>query len=126
MRSGGAPPSTRFLSLRVWPGRSAPPPPQRSGASGEGASPPPARTCLPPRRPPPRGPGGPPVGPRPSRRGDAATQQPLPAGTPAPFVARLPAGIGSVEQWADNTDVLADAARRRTLRAVYQAWAVGV
>ena len=63
---------------------------------------------------------------RPYRTVDDAIQQALLADITDPYVARLPAGIGSVEQWADNTDVLADATRRRTLRAVYQAWAAGV
>lgn len=63
---------------------------------------------------------------RPYRTVDDAIQQALLAGITDPYVARLPPGIGSVEQWADNTDVLADATRRRALRAVYQAWARGV
>jgi len=63
---------------------------------------------------------------RPYRTVDDAIQQALHADITDPYVARLPAGVGSVEQWADNTDVLADATRRRTLRAAYQAWAGGV
>ncbi len=62
---------------------------------------------------------------RPYRTVDDAIQQALLADITDPYVARLPAGIGSVEQWADNTDVLADATHRRALRAAYQRWADG-
>jgi len=62
---------------------------------------------------------------RPYRTVDDAIQQALLAGITDPYVARLPAGIGSVEQWSDNTDVLADPTRRRALRAAYEAWADG-
>jgi hypothetical protein len=62
---------------------------------------------------------------RPYRTVDDAIQETLLADVTDPFVVRLPAGIGSVEQWADNTDVLADATHRRALRAAYQAWADG-
>lgn len=34
----------------------------------------------------------------------------------------MPAGVGSIEQWIDNTDILAHPARRREFAAVYQAW----
>lgn len=36
-----------------------------------------------------------------------------------PLVRVLPAGVGSIEQWVDNIDVLKDPARRR---AVAEAW----
>ena len=47
------------------------------------------------------------------------------AGITDPGVARLPAGIGSVEQWADSVDVLAGPARRPALQAAYRAWIGG-
>ena len=37
-------------------------------------------------------------------------------------VARLPPGIGSVEQWADSVDVLSSSGRRSALRTAYLAW----
>ena len=37
-------------------------------------------------------------------------------------VARLPPGIGSIEQWADSVDVLASPGRRSALQAAYLAW----
>lgn len=40
-----------------------------------------------------------------------------------PQVARLPAGIGSIEQWASNVDLLAHPERRRALRTICQTWA---
>ena len=48
-----------------------------------------------------------------------------PPGITDPDVARLPAGIGSVEQWADSVDVLAGPARRPALQAAYRAWIGG-
>jgi len=51
---------------------------------------------------------------RPFRTVDPAYLAGLPAGLP------LPVGIGSVEQWCDNVDVLAG--RRPALRAAYEAW----
>jgi hypothetical protein len=43
--------------------------------------------------------------------------------SPIPQVARLPAGIGSIEQWASNVDLLAHPERRRALRTICQTWA---
>jgi hypothetical protein len=60
---------------------------------------------------------------RPYRTVDQAVQQVLLAGITDPQVARLPASIGSVEQWASSVDILASPARRSALRAAYQAWA---
>jgi hypothetical protein len=37
-------------------------------------------------------------------------------------VARLPSGVGSVEQWTDSVDVLASPGRRSALQAAYLAW----
>jgi hypothetical protein len=50
-------------------------------------------------------------------------QQTLLADITDPHVARLPASIGSIEQWASSVDVLASPARRAALQAAYQAWA---
>lgn len=36
-----------------------------------------------------------------------------------PLVRRLPVGVGSIEQWVDNVDVLVDPVRRQ---AVTQVW----
>jgi hypothetical protein len=44
------------------------------------------------------------------------------AGIADPYVRRLPAGIGSIEQWAGNVDVLASPARRQALRTAYRSW----
>ena len=44
------------------------------------------------------------------------------AGITDPDVARLPV-VGSVEQWADATDVLASPGRRAVLQSAYRAWA---
>jgi hypothetical protein len=38
-------------------------------------------------------------------------------------VTRLPASIGSIEQWASSVDVLSSPARRSALRAAYVALA---
>lgn len=59
---------------------------------------------------------------RPYRGVDEAVAGALLAGITDPAVAALPAGVGSIEQWADSTDVLAKPARRPALRAVYRAW----
>jgi Domain of unknown function (DUF4037) len=59
---------------------------------------------------------------RPFRTVDDAIAQALLAGIADPQVSRLPAGIGSIEQWADNVDVLASPARRRALRTAYRSW----
>ena len=37
-------------------------------------------------------------------------------------VRRLPKGVGSVEQWSDNVDVLSHPGRRAALRAMYRQW----
>ena len=39
-----------------------------------------------------------------------------------PDVRRLPAGIGSVEQWSDNVDFLSQPTRRAALRSLYREW----
>jgi Domain of unknown function (DUF4037) len=44
------------------------------------------------------------------------------AGITDPGVARLPL-VGSIEQWADSTDVLSSPGRRVALQGAYQAWA---
>jgi hypothetical protein len=59
---------------------------------------------------------------RPFRTVDDAIAQALLAGIADPQVSRLPAGIGSIEQWADNVDVLASPGRRRALRTAYRSW----
>jgi hypothetical protein len=60
---------------------------------------------------------------RPYRTVDQAVPDALLAGITDPQVARLPAGIGSIEQWASNVDLLAHPERRRALRTIYQTWA---
>jgi Domain of unknown function (DUF4037) len=59
---------------------------------------------------------------RPFRTVDSAVPQRLLAGITDPEVARLPPMVGSVEQWADSTDVLASPGRRAGLQAAYRAW----
>jgi Domain of unknown function (DUF4037) len=59
---------------------------------------------------------------RPYRTVDGAVQQGLLVGITDPDVARLPL-VGSIEQWADSTDVLSSPGRRAALQAVYRAWA---
>jgi hypothetical protein len=59
---------------------------------------------------------------RPFRTVDQAVQEALLADIADPHVTGLPTGIGSIEQWSDNVDVLASPARRRALRTAYQAW----
>ena len=59
---------------------------------------------------------------RPFRTVDDAIAEALLAGIADPQVSRLPAGIGSIEQWADNVDVLASPARRGALRTAYRSW----
>jgi Domain of unknown function (DUF4037) len=39
-----------------------------------------------------------------------------------PEIAALPPGVGCVERWADNVDVLSSPGRRARLRPVYRAW----
>jgi hypothetical protein len=60
---------------------------------------------------------------RPCRTVAQAVRQALLADITDPHVARLPASIGSIEQWASSVDVLASPARRAALQAAYQAWA---
>jgi hypothetical protein len=60
---------------------------------------------------------------RPYRTVDQALPDGLLAGVTDPDVASLPAGVGSIEQWAGSVDVLANPARRRALQAAYRAWA---
>ena len=59
---------------------------------------------------------------RPYRAVDPALPQALLSGITDPVVSRLPAGVGSIEQWIGNTDILAHPARRAEFAAVYQAW----
>jgi hypothetical protein len=58
---------------------------------------------------------------RPYRTVDGAVQEGLLAGITDPDVARLPL-VGSIEQWADSTDVLSSPGRRAALQAAYRAW----
>ncbi len=60
---------------------------------------------------------------RPYRTVDEEVPQALLAEITEPDVARLPSGIGSIEQWADNVDVLSHQGRRALLRTIYQTWA---
>jgi hypothetical protein len=59
---------------------------------------------------------------RPFRTVDQAIGEALLAGITDPHVRGLPTGIGSIEQWTDNVDVLASPVRRQALRTFYQAW----
>ena len=61
---------------------------------------------------------------RPYRTVDAAVPRELLAAITDPDVARLPPMVGSIEQWADSTDVLSSPGHRAALRAVYRAWPV--
>jgi hypothetical protein len=58
---------------------------------------------------------------RPYRTVDGAVLEGLLAGITDPDVARLPL-VGSIEQWADSTDVLSSPDRRAALQAAYRAW----
>jgi Domain of unknown function (DUF4037) len=60
---------------------------------------------------------------RPYRTIDQAIPRALMADITDPQVGRLPAGIGSIEQWVGNVDILAHPDRRQTLRAIYRTWA---
>ena len=60
---------------------------------------------------------------RPYRTVDQAVPRGLLAGITDPEVARLPPIVGSIEQWADSTDVLSSPGRRAQLPSVYRAWA---
>jgi Domain of unknown function (DUF4037) len=62
---------------------------------------------------------------RPYRAIDLAVPAGLLADITDAEVARLPPGIGSVEQWADSVDVLASPGRRSALQAAYLAWIGG-
>lgn len=59
---------------------------------------------------------------RPYRTVGDAVPQALLADITDPQVTRLPAMIGSIEQWANSVDVLSSPARRAALRTVYLAW----
>lgn len=59
---------------------------------------------------------------RPYRTVDQAVQEALFADITDPYVIRLPASIGSIEQWASSVDVLASPGRRSALQAAYRAW----
>ena len=59
---------------------------------------------------------------RPYRTLDGAVLEGLLEGITDQDVARLPV-VGSVEQWADSTDVLSSPGRRAALQAAYRAWA---
>ncbi len=61
---------------------------------------------------------------RPYRTVDGAVLAGLLAAITDPDVARLPL-IGSVEQWADSTDVLSSPSRRAALQGTYRAWCTG-
>ena len=58
---------------------------------------------------------------RPYRTVDGAVPEGLLSGITDPDVARLPLA-GSVEQWADSTDVLSSPGRRAALQQAYRAW----
>ncbi len=60
---------------------------------------------------------------RPYRALDGAVPQALLDGITDPDVRRLPAMVGSVEQWVDSVDVLSSPGRRAALRAAYRALA---
>jgi hypothetical protein len=60
---------------------------------------------------------------RPYRTVDQAVCKALLADITDPYLTRLPASIGSVEQWASSVDVLAFPERRSALQAAYRAWA---
>jgi hypothetical protein len=59
---------------------------------------------------------------RPYRTVDPAVPQALLDGITDPEVARLPPMVGSIEQWIDGAEVLANPDRRPALRAAYRAW----
>ena len=60
---------------------------------------------------------------RPYRTVDQAVPRGLLAAITDPDVARLPPMVGSIEQWADSTDVLSSPGRRAVLQTAYRAWA---
>jgi Domain of unknown function (DUF4037) len=59
---------------------------------------------------------------RPFRKVAGEVQRDLLAGITDPEVARLPPGIGSIEQWADSVDLLSSPGRRAALQPAYRAW----
>jgi hypothetical protein len=59
---------------------------------------------------------------RPYRTVDDAVPRMLLDGVTDPDVTRLPPLVGSVEQWADSTEVLSSPGRRAALRAAWRAW----
>ncbi len=60
---------------------------------------------------------------RPYHTVDGAVPEGLLSGITDPDVARLPL-VGSIEQWADSSDVLSSPGRRAALQAAYRAWAL--
>ncbi len=62
---------------------------------------------------------------RPYRGIDPELPRALLTGITNPEVSRLPAGVGSIEQWTGNADILAQPSRRRDVAAVYRAWTAG-
>jgi Domain of unknown function (DUF4037) len=60
---------------------------------------------------------------RPYRAVDEAVPGGLLAGITDPEAARLPAVVGSIEQWVNSVDVLCDPGRRAALQSAYRAWA---
>jgi len=60
---------------------------------------------------------------RPYRTVGGAVIESLLADITDPQLAGLPAGVGSIEQWVSNVDVLAKPDRRAALQAAYRAWA---
>jgi hypothetical protein len=60
---------------------------------------------------------------RPYRTVDQAVPQGLLAAITDPDVAQLPPMVGSIEQWANCTDILSSPSRRAALQMAYRAWA---
>ena len=60
---------------------------------------------------------------RPYRTVDQAVPKGHLAAITDPDVTRLPPMVGSIEQWADSTDVLSSPGRRAALQTAYRAWA---
>lgn len=57
---------------------------------------------------------------RPYRQPNPAITESIRLGITDAEVRRLPAGIGFIEQWSDNVDVLSHADRRRHVEAIYR------
>jgi hypothetical protein len=57
---------------------------------------------------------------RPYRTIDQTVPEALLSGITDPQVARLPPGIGTIEQWIDSVDVLSSPQRRSALQAAYR------